>query len=106
MLRQQRQCLSTLYLQIPAVASFTPDRVTGKQGGGVAAYQHHRTMKIFRRQAVLRYRFTDGPALQMQPPLTPESHNARQQNTQAQRESTAGRKWPESQHQPQRQKKG
>ena len=30
MLRQQRQCLSTLYLQIPAVASFTPDRVTGK----------------------------------------------------------------------------
>ena len=82
MLRQQRQFFGILYPQIPAVAGFTPDCVTGKQGGGIAADQHHRPLKIFRRQAVLHYRVTDRPAALLLPPLTPERHAARQQNTQ------------------------
>ncbi|CZW79738.1 Uncharacterised protein [Enterobacter hormaechei] len=59
MLRQQRQLFCVLRVYIPALTGFTINGIGREQAGRIAADQHHRTLKIFRGQDMLRYRYDE-----------------------------------------------
>ncbi|KLG04994.1 hypothetical protein ASV17_00565 [Enterobacter hormaechei subsp. xiangfangensis] len=59
MLRQQRQLFCVLRVYVPALTGFTINGIGREQAGRIAAGQHHRTLKIFRGQDMLRYRYDE-----------------------------------------------